>query len=248
MLRYLEAIAPSTAASRSASSNTMNGALPPSSSETFFTVDAHCAISSLPTSVEPVNENLRTSGFCVSSRPTFGRLLRRHDVEHAFGNAGAMRKFGQRQRRKRRFAGGLDDEGAARGQRRRAFARDHRVGKIPRRDRGDDADGFLDHDDAAARLVGGDHVAIDALSFFREPFDEGCAVGDFAARFGQRLSLFGRHDLREVFLVRHDQVEPFAHEDAAFLRRLRAPGGKRCMRRPRWPRACRPRRDRRPRR
>ena len=38
MLRYLDAIAPSTAASRSASSNTMNGALPPSSSETFLTV------------------------------------------------------------------------------------------------------------------------------------------------------------------------------------------------------------------
>ena len=36
-----EAIAPSTAASRSASSNTMNGALPPSSSETFLIVPAH---------------------------------------------------------------------------------------------------------------------------------------------------------------------------------------------------------------
>ena len=38
-----EAIAPSTAASRSASSNTMNGALPPSSSESFLIVGAHCA-------------------------------------------------------------------------------------------------------------------------------------------------------------------------------------------------------------
>src|SRR5512146_487402 len=47
----------------------MNGALPPSSSDTFFTVLAHCCISSLPTSVEPVNVNLRTSGFVVSSLP-----------------------------------------------------------------------------------------------------------------------------------------------------------------------------------
>src|SRR6202163_3040120 len=69
VLRYLDAIAPSTAESRSASSNTMNGALPPSSSETFFTVLAHCAISCLPTSVDPVNVNLRTSGFVVSSLP-----------------------------------------------------------------------------------------------------------------------------------------------------------------------------------
>src|SRR5512143_289214 len=69
LLRYLDAIAPSTAESTSASSNTMNGALPPSSSDTFFTVVAHCCISSLPTSVEPVNVNLRTSGWLVSSLP-----------------------------------------------------------------------------------------------------------------------------------------------------------------------------------
>ncbi|MNC93708.1 hypothetical protein D3C83_103990 [compost metagenome] len=47
----------------------MNGALPPSSIETFFTVSAHCLISSLPTSVEPVKESLRTIGFDVISPP-----------------------------------------------------------------------------------------------------------------------------------------------------------------------------------
>ena len=36
-LRYLQATAPATAASRSASSKTMNGASPPSSIETFST-------------------------------------------------------------------------------------------------------------------------------------------------------------------------------------------------------------------
>jgi hypothetical protein len=40
----------------------MNGALPPSSSDSFFTVLADCAISSLPISVEPVNDTLRTVG------------------------------------------------------------------------------------------------------------------------------------------------------------------------------------------
>ena len=69
-LRYFEAIAPLTAISISASSNTMNGALPPSSSETFFTVPAHCSIRSLPISVEPVKVSLRTIGFEVSSPPT----------------------------------------------------------------------------------------------------------------------------------------------------------------------------------
>src|SRR5438874_12211944 len=47
----------------------MNGALPPNSSETFFTVPAHCSISSLPISVEPVKVSLRTVGFEVISPP-----------------------------------------------------------------------------------------------------------------------------------------------------------------------------------
>src|SRR5712672_4779465 len=68
-LRYFEAIAPLTAASISASSKTINGALPPSSSDSFLTVPAHCSISNLPTSVEPVKVNLRTIGFEVISPP-----------------------------------------------------------------------------------------------------------------------------------------------------------------------------------
>src|SRR5215467_13710060 len=68
-LRYFEAIAPLTAISTSASSNTMKGALPPNSIEVFLTVAAHCSISSLPISVEPVKLRLRTVGFEVISPP-----------------------------------------------------------------------------------------------------------------------------------------------------------------------------------
>ncbi|MNL17429.1 hypothetical protein D3C87_1385220 [compost metagenome] len=68
-MRYLAAMAPSTAASRSASSKTMNGALPPSSSERRFTVGADCAIRMRPTSVDPVNDSLRTMGLPVSTAP-----------------------------------------------------------------------------------------------------------------------------------------------------------------------------------
>ena len=62
-------MAPLTASSRSASSNTMNGALPPSSMDVRFMVPAHCSTSILPTSVEPVNVSLRTMGFEVISAP-----------------------------------------------------------------------------------------------------------------------------------------------------------------------------------
>src|SRR5687768_3394887 len=68
-LRNLDAITPATAFSRSASSNTMNGALPPSSSDTFLIVGAHCASNWRPTSVDPVKDTLRTAGLDVSSPP-----------------------------------------------------------------------------------------------------------------------------------------------------------------------------------
>ena len=60
MLRSLASIAPSTALSRSASSKTINGALPPSSIETFSTRSAESAISARPTPVDPVKESLRS--------------------------------------------------------------------------------------------------------------------------------------------------------------------------------------------
>ena len=69
-------MAPATAKSRSASSKTMNGALPPSSKESFLSVSADCFISNLPTPVEPVKETLRTIGLDVSAAPTSAVLAR----------------------------------------------------------------------------------------------------------------------------------------------------------------------------
>ena len=54
----------------SASSKTMKGALPPSSSESFFTVGAHWRIRMRPTSVEPVNDRWRTMSLSHSALPT----------------------------------------------------------------------------------------------------------------------------------------------------------------------------------
>src|SRR3546814_19853973 len=68
----LEVMAPATAASKSASSNTMKGALPPSSSDRRFTVSAQSAIRRFPTAVEPEHDNLRNTGFLQSSATTAG--------------------------------------------------------------------------------------------------------------------------------------------------------------------------------
>ena len=47
----------------------MNGALPPSSSESFLIVSAHWRISTRPVSVEPVNDSFLTIGLAQSSAP-----------------------------------------------------------------------------------------------------------------------------------------------------------------------------------
>src|SRR5262249_18532254 len=74
MLRYFETIAPSTAASISASSNTTNGALPPSSRPSFFTPTDACWYRILPTSVDPVKPTKRTAGCSHSTLPIADEL------------------------------------------------------------------------------------------------------------------------------------------------------------------------------
>src|ERR1700693_1130385 len=64
MLRIFAIMAPSIAESISASSNTMKGALPPSSIAGLTTQSAASCSSLRPTSVEPVNDTTRTRGSC----------------------------------------------------------------------------------------------------------------------------------------------------------------------------------------
>ena len=54
----------------SASLNTMKGALPPNSSDSFLMVGAHCFIRMRPTSVDPVKDRWRTVSLAHSTWPT----------------------------------------------------------------------------------------------------------------------------------------------------------------------------------
>src|SRR5687767_11095670 len=69
VLRNLASSTPSTARFRSASSKTMHGAWPPSSSDNFFTSRAAPWISFWPTSVEPVKVIFLQIGFDKNSSP-----------------------------------------------------------------------------------------------------------------------------------------------------------------------------------
>ena len=230
MLRNFEMIAPSTAASRWASSKTMNGALPPSSSPTFFTVPAACAISSLPTSVEPVKPIARTAGWSVIALP-MARASPVTRLKTPGGRPARKRKFAERERGQRRLAGGLRHHRAADGDRRRDLAGDHRRGEIPRRDRRDHADRLLDHDDARIGAEGRIDLAIDALGLLAEELDEAGGVVDLAARLGERLALFAGHDERDVVAVGDDEVEPAAQDLRPLLRQCLRPGTEGALRR-----------------
>ena len=76
-----------------------------------------------------------------------------------------------------------------------------------------------------------DDVAIQPLALFGKPFDEGCGVGDFTFRLGQRFALLGRHQDREILLMLQHQFVPMAQDDRPILcgagrpRRQRFGGG-----------------------
>ena len=107
----------------------------------------------LPISVEPVKVSLRTIGL---ARHLAADLAGRagDDAEQARRQAGALGQHRQRQRRKRRLRRRLQHHGAAGGQRRAGLAGDHRIGEVPRRDRGDDADRLLEDEDALVAAGG----------------------------------------------------------------------------------------------
>ncbi|OIQ68680.1 hypothetical protein GALL_497260 [mine drainage metagenome] len=66
-------------------------------------------------------------------------------VEHALRHAGFMQDFGEDQCRRRREFRGLEDHGAAGGERGRDLAGDLVQRPVPRRDHADDADGLAHH-------------------------------------------------------------------------------------------------------
>jgi hypothetical protein len=75
----------------------------------------------------------------------------------------------------------------------------------------------------------GDGVAVDALALLGEPLDEGGCIGDLAAALGQGLALLGGHQLRQILLVRHHQLEPFPQDAGTLLGGPGAPGGQRAI-------------------
>jgi hypothetical protein len=108
----------------------MKGLLPPSSSESFLPEPAVALRMMRPTSVDPVNAILSTSGWSDERAPRLAVPV--HDVDDAGRQARLMGDLGERHRRERRELGGLEDQRVAARQRRRDLPREHQQREIPR--------------------------------------------------------------------------------------------------------------------
>ena len=224
MFRIFAAMAPSTALSRSASSNTMNGALPPSSMEVRRTFCAASAMRRLPTGVEPVKETFRSRGVLQQRAGDPGGAGGGDDVEDAGGQAGVEHGLREVLRGQRGELGGFEDHGAAGGDGRGDLAGGHRQREVPRRDQQAGPDRLVLDEDLVFALGGGEVAAVVADGFLGEPAQELGPVGDFAAGFGQGFAHFQGHQQREVLGPFGDQVEGAAQDLGPFPRCGPGPG------------------------
>ena len=152
-----------TASSRSASSSTTSGDLPPSSSSTGFRCSAHFLAMILPTREEPVKLTRRTAGCAISASTTapasLGALVTTLTTP---GGRPASRQHGADQPvRAGAHLRGLEHHRVAAGERHGdgAHAEDDR--RVPRRDADHHADRLAVAHGEAARHVGGDDLARD---------------------------------------------------------------------------------------
>ena len=107
----------------------------------------------LPTSVEPVKQTLRTSGWVTNRSPTT-EPLPGMTVKHALGQPGLERQLADPDRGQRGELGRLEHDGVAGGQRRREAPAGDRHREVPRHDDADHAERLVEGDVDAAGAPG----------------------------------------------------------------------------------------------
>ncbi len=208
-------IAPSAAASTSASSKTTNGALPPISMCTRLSEPAASRITRAAGALGAGDRDQRDVGVAGQRAADLGPVAA-DDVEHAAREPGPQRQLGQHQRGQRGELGRLEDDRVAGRQRGADLPRRHVERVVPRGDRGAHAE-RLAHD------RGGE--ALDVLAG-RPALEVAAGGGEEAqvvdgereverARETQRLAGVAALRARELVGVVLEQVgEPVEHRRA----------------------------------
>ena len=205
------------AASRSASGRMMFGLLPPSSSVTRFSSRPHLAAISRPTAVEPVKATLSTPGWSTSAAPVSPSPV--STLKRALGEACLERQLAEAQRGQRRLLGGLQDQRAARRERRRDLPDRHQQREVPGHDLGADADRLAQRVTEQVAAGDRDRLALDLRRPARVVAQVGDRGGDVALGRGQRLAVVERLELGELLAVGLDQLGERVHEPGALRRR-----------------------------
>src|ERR1044072_6350287 len=125
--------APGAVLPMSTSGRTITGDLPPSSSVTRFSVSVAVRLMILASSGEPVEATVSTSGGPTRRAPC-GMAEAGEEFDHAGGAARLGDAVGEPERGQRRLLGGLQDHGAAGGERGRDLLRRHPQREVPRPD------------------------------------------------------------------------------------------------------------------
>lgn len=129
-----------------------------------------------------------------------------------------MSQLGQSKRSQRRLSRSLDNNRAARSQRRANLAGNHGSGEVPRRNQAAHANGLPLGDDAAVGSTGLDDVAVDPGRLLGEPLEEVGGVGGLSSGIGQGLAVLQGDDLGDVLGVFDHEVVPAAEKTRSLLR------------------------------
>ena len=130
---------PSTAESRSASSKTMNGDLPPSSSDSFLRRTCGCLADDSTDFSRTGKRDLVDVVVFDKKRPVRPSPLM--TLRTPGGRPISSGEFSESKSRKRRVLGGLDDDRISSGQRRSDLPREHQQREVPRNHLSNDATG-----------------------------------------------------------------------------------------------------------
>ena len=186
----------------SASANTMLALLPPSSRVHRFTWSAQPRMIDLPTSVEPVKQTLRTSGWVTNRSPDHCAPPRQHG-EHALGQPCLAAQLPQPERGERGEFGRLQHDRVARGQRRREAPAGDRHREVPRHDHPDHPERLAEGDVHPARHR--DLPAEQALRGRGVVVEHVAYVACLPARVGDGVPRVAHLQLRELLQVGVDQ-------------------------------------------
>ena len=221
---------PAAAASRSASSHTMTGALPPSSRCTRFRSVGRGPATSMPARTLPVIDTRPGVGCATSARP----LSRSpHTTLNTPGRQELGRELGEHHRGLRRGLGGLEHDRVARREGGRDLPDRHHQRVVPRRHLRDDADRLAPDERRVARHVLARGAA---LEHARRAGEEPDLVDRGRDLLGghQRLGLAGVAALGvdDVVGVALERVGDPQQREAALRRGAVAPAVERGRRRP----------------